>query len=133
MMPAGVVLRGVGREMEDISEAVGASRTIFLCCRVVMGRDGSAKGGLRRPSLGVIMYFWCGCGMLRSVSILDARSVMVASGGSSKLCRVPWCVNAIVTGGDIEVEEEEGGGRDGFEEEESLGGCSISVIASYNV
>lgn len=48
---------GIGAEMEERSEAVGARRTIFLEERVVKGMEGSVKGGLRMPSLGVIMNF----------------------------------------------------------------------------
>lgn len=53
--------RGVEREeeaawIEESSAGVGARRTIFLDCKVIRWRDGE-KGGLRMPSLGVIMNF----------------------------------------------------------------------------
>lgn len=41
---------------EESSAGVGARRTIFLVWRVGRWRDGE-KGGLRMPSLGVIMNF----------------------------------------------------------------------------
>ena len=44
-------------DSEDRSAAVGARRTIFLDCRLVRGTEGSPKGGLRIPSLGVIINF----------------------------------------------------------------------------
>ena len=48
---------GVGWEMEEKSVAVGARRTTFLDWRLLSGRDGLEKGGLRMPNLGVIMNF----------------------------------------------------------------------------
>lgn len=51
----------VGREAEERYESslgVGARRTIFLDRRLLSGREGLGKGGLRTPSLGVIMNFW---------------------------------------------------------------------------
>ena len=49
---------GEGRDSEDSSEGVGARRTIFLLRSVRSWRVESENGGLRRPSLGVIMNFW---------------------------------------------------------------------------
>lgn len=42
---------------EDISLGVVPRRVIFLVRRAERGREGLVKGGLRRPSFGVIMYF----------------------------------------------------------------------------
>ena len=48
---------GVGALTEERSDAVGARRTIFFDESAVKDMEGSAKGGLRMPSLGVIMNF----------------------------------------------------------------------------
>ena len=42
---------------DESSLGVGARTTIFLDWRLLRGRDGSLKGGLRTPTLGVIMNF----------------------------------------------------------------------------
>lgn len=88
-------VRGVGRavaeafDRADSSEGKGARRTIFLLRSVERRSKGSEKGGLRMPSLGVIMNFWFSGGMLRLVCILKERSAIVESGGNGKVCDVP--------------------------------------------
>lgn len=73
------------RASEDNSEGVGASRTIFLFTSVRSCRVGSRKGGLSRPSLGVIMNFWFECGIERVVDTASARSVMFESGEKGRV------------------------------------------------
>lgn len=64
-----------------ISAAVGARRRIFLETRVFRGGEGVAKGGLRTPSLGVMMNFWLVGGMERSMWMRVERSVRIEVGG----------------------------------------------------
>ena len=45
-------------DKEDSSEGKGARRRIFFFSSEESGKTGSAKGYLRSPTLGVIMYFW---------------------------------------------------------------------------
>ena len=112
---------GFGAEMEERSEAVGARRMIFLEERVVRGMEGSAKGGFRMPSLGVIMNFWWGVGIERASAILVARSVIVAESGKVRVCGVPWWMNVMSSvdsdGGELSAVE-------------TLGWFSPSVVIS---
>lgn len=87
-MTAGLKARDVGRDgadMDEISAAVGASSTIFLDWSVLSGKAGEAKGGLSTPTLGVIINFWLVGGIDRSLWMRSVRSVMVESGGKSKV------------------------------------------------
>ena len=116
--------RGEARAAEEAVERAessvgrGARRTIFLVRRVERGSDGSEKGGLRMPSLGVIMNFWFSGGMARSAWILEERSMMVASGEKGNVCGVPWWVNVRCIFGSVEA----GGLSDG------MVGLSTSVL-----
>lgn len=64
-----------------ISDGVLPRRVIFLLERVASGRGVLVKGGLRRPVLGVIMYFWWVGGMRRVVWMVVERSAVVAVAG----------------------------------------------------
>ena len=48
---------GVGLERVVRSVGVGARRVILRLVRVARRREGSGKGGLRRPGLGIMMNF----------------------------------------------------------------------------
>lgn len=64
-----------------ISDGVVPRRVIFLVRRVESTRGVVVKGGLRRPVLGVIMYFWWVGGMERVVWMVVERSAVVAVAG----------------------------------------------------
>lgn len=55
--PAGEA-RTLGRDIDDISAAVGARRRIFLFWSESIGRAGLVNGGFNKPNLGVIINFW---------------------------------------------------------------------------
>ncbi len=67
----------------EISVGVVPRRVIFLVMRVASGREALVKGGLRTPTLGVIMYFWFARGMERLVEMVSERSIIVASAGKT--------------------------------------------------
>lgn len=69
---------------EETSAAVLPRREIFLSRRVLSGRVGSLKGGLRRPSLE-IMNFWLDVGTESSDATDSERSVIVAEEGKEKV------------------------------------------------
>ena len=69
---------------DEISAVVLPTREIFLSRRVVTGREGSLKGGLRRPSLE-IMNFWLEMGTESSDATEEERSVIVAYEGKEKV------------------------------------------------
>ena len=75
---------GRGGAREASSAGVGARRTIFFDLRV-LSRRVSANGGLRMPSLGVIMNFWLVAGIDNSSEMRFERSAMVDSGGKLKV------------------------------------------------
>ena len=64
-----------------ISEGVLPRRVIFLERRVDSGRGEVVNGGLRRPVLGVMRYFWLVGGMERVAVMVAERSVVVALWG----------------------------------------------------
>ena len=79
---------GRGGAREASSAGVEARRTTFFDPRALSGR-GSANGGLKMPSLGVIMNFWLVTGIDSSLWMRVDRSAMVDSGGKLKVCGVP--------------------------------------------
>lgn len=70
--------------IEEASSAVLPIKVIFLSAIEVIGRFGSLNGGLRRPSLETII-FWFEGGTERLSAISSERSVMVASEGNWKV------------------------------------------------
>ena len=82
-----------GFDRADSSDGRGARRTTFLLRSVDRRSEGSEKGGLRMPSLGVIINFWFSAGMPSSAWILIERSTTVESGENSSVWAVPWWVN----------------------------------------
>ena len=93
-------------EREERSEGEGARRRIFLERRVDRWRE-EEKGGLRRPSLGVMRNFWWEGGMERSVEMVVERSVIVELGRKERVCGVLWWRMVRV------MESAEGGGGGG--------------------
>ena len=67
---------GRGGAREASSAGVGARSTIFLDLRV-LSRGESANGGLRMPSLGVIINFWLVAGIDNLLWMWFERSAMV--------------------------------------------------------
>ena len=115
-----------GGAMEESSAGVGARRTIFLEWSVLRAREGVVKGGLRTPSLGVMMNFWVVGGMERSVWMRVERSVMVEEGGKSNVWGVPWWVNVMLIDASSFAEGGEGG-------KDAAGWLSSSAIAETAV
>ena len=69
---------------EETSAAVLPRRDILLSTRMLSGREGSLKGGLRRPSLE-IMNFWFESGTESSDATDSERSAIVAEEGKEKV------------------------------------------------
>lgn len=69
---------------DDASATVLPMSVIFLSARFVIGREGSLKGSLRRPSLGT-MSFWFEGGIERVVEMESERSEIVAVDGREKI------------------------------------------------
>lgn len=89
---------------EETSAAVLPRRDIFLSRRVSSGRVGSLKGGLRRPSLE-IMNFWFEIGTESSDATDSERFVIVAEEGKEKVRGAPWYVMVMetVSGSSVEL------------------------------
>lgn len=77
---------------EEISEVVLPIRRIFFSTREERGREGFLKGGLRRPSLGVMRNFWWAGGMESVVAMCVERSEMEASWGKVSGMGLLWWV-----------------------------------------
>lgn len=74
--------------IEETSAAVLPRREIFLSRRVLSGMVGSLKGGLRRPILE-IMNFWFEVGTESSDATDSERSAIVAKEGKEKVWGAP--------------------------------------------
>lgn len=70
-------------------------RVIFAAAKEDTGRAGSLKGGLRRPSLG-IMNFWFVAGTERVEETAAERSVIVAERGRVRVWGVLWWERVMV-------------------------------------
>ena len=75
-------------DSEESSDGVGARSTIFFEVKVASEMS-AEKGGLRIPSLGVIMNFWFEMGMLSCFSTSCEKSTMAASSAKVKVWGVP--------------------------------------------
>lgn len=70
-------------------------RVIFAAAKEDTGRAGSLKGGLRRPSFG-IMNFWFVAGTESVEETASERSVIVAERGRVRVCGVLWWESVMV-------------------------------------
>lgn len=70
-------------------------RVIFVAAKEDTGRAGSLKGGLRRPSFG-IMNFWFVAGTERVEETAAERSVIVAERGRVRVWGVLWWERVMV-------------------------------------
>ena len=77
---------------EAVSAVVLPMRVTFLPVRLESGREASLKGGLRRPTFGLMRNFWFEGGIESSEATLSERSVMVASWAKARVMGLPWCV-----------------------------------------